>query len=127
VAGWALFQSAHGFYGISGAGAVAAHSQLKKLTSSVDIIIFMASLASDPRNVDSQLDVLRAMTATSTNLQQLSSIEQTQLKDAYLAIENYLIVKEPVREYTAGTIRQYIDQAIPDAAKPQTFWPMVKS
>ncbi len=94
-------------------------------TTSVDIVVCIANLVSNPRNIDSVLDRMRAITARQNQGTQISlSVQDEQtLKQVYLDIEEYLLNKEPVRKFTRESIRAHVAKSLQPSLSPRpTFW-----
>ncbi|HSX02553.1 MAG TPA: hypothetical protein VLI05_04555 [Candidatus Saccharimonadia bacterium] len=75
--------------------------------SVLDVIIFAAALASDPRAIDASLNKVRAITASSS-AGDLSDQDRRTLDSVYNDLETYLAEKEPLRALTRQSIRQRI-------------------
>lgn len=103
IAGLLYIRAAYAFKLINQERAPVAGTQQVSL---VDIIVFEASLASNPARVDSILDTVRVITATGA--QTLSPEQQVALRQVYIKIEQFLVQKEPVRQFTPQTVRQQI-------------------
>lgn len=103
IAGLLYIRAAYAFKLINQERAPAVNAQQVSL---VDIIVFEASLASSPAQIDSILDTVRVITAT--GMQTLSPEQQVQLRQVYATIEQFLVEKEPVRQFTAKAVRQQI-------------------
>ena len=80
----------------------------KKANSTVDIIIFVAGLASQPKEVDPMLDRLRVITARGAQGHALTSDQENDLASIYLQLEDYLTTKDPLRTFTANDIRRRV-------------------
>lgn len=79
-------------------------------SSTVDIVVFVASLASQPRNIDQFLDELRAITAKLPQNGQLSPAQEQQLTAVYRKLEDYLISQDPLRSFTRADIRELVQR-----------------
>lgn len=73
----------------------------------IDRITYLASLVSDPRSVDTTLDKLRIITATSSRI---SSQEVKKLASVQAELENYLIHKERFRSFTKESLHANIER-----------------
>jgi hypothetical protein len=83
-------------------------------TTPVDIIIFLASLASDPKDIDEMLDELRGVTSKLASHQASIAVEdQARLAHLYLALENYLTTNERLRIFTKEDIRFQVEAKYP--------------
>lgn len=89
--------------------------------SSVDIVVYAANLVSQPQQIDNLLETVRSITSNS-NAQALSDDDQSNLQQTYLAIEDYLVNKEPVRTFTKESLRQMIADDLKLTNAPNTFW-----
>lgn len=90
----------------------------------VDVINYMATLASNPQEIDPLLDTLRRITAQLDPRQQkLTKSEESDLAKLYLKLEDYLVTKEPLLHFTVPSLREIITtrfQFAKDTASP--FW-----
>lgn len=73
----------------------------------IDRITYLASLVSDPNNVDATLDGLRLVTAKSS---QPSPQDIETLKSVQAELEDYLVHKERLRSFTEESLRANIEQ-----------------
>ena len=89
--------------------------------NSVDLIVFVAGLASNPEAIATILDPLRIITA-SLSKKQPNEKEQAALADIYLKLENYLITKEPLRSFNQKDLRQMIELQFKDSVNEPAFW-----
>lgn len=89
--------------------------------TSVDIVIFLASFASNPTQVDPYLDTVRNITSSVTS-RKLSEAEQIKLAEVYLRIEDFLVNKEPLRRFNQKDLRQMIDLQFKEAVNEPAFW-----
>jgi hypothetical protein len=90
---------------------------------SVDIIIYTASLVSNQTQIDSQLDVLRAITSKQATGEALSTSDETKLKDLYLKLEEYLVNEEKIRTFDRDSLRHKITQDLRITSDSRSFWP----
>lgn len=74
----------------------------------VDIIMYVASLASSRAAVDNILDGLRVVTARMRPNEQIPDTDKAKLADVYIKLENYLITGEKLRSFTATQIRSQV-------------------
>ncbi|HSX01249.1 MAG TPA: hypothetical protein VLF67_03310 [Candidatus Saccharimonas sp.] len=76
----------------------------------IDIVVFAASQASNPSQINTLLDTLRAITASQAQqgLLHLTPQEEAALRKVYLGIEQYLINQEPLRQFTLQQIRDRV-------------------
>ncbi len=76
----------------------------------IDRIIYVASLATSPHDIDTSLDVVRAITSRIDTSQPLSPSDREQLLAAGKQIEDYLVTSEPLREFTPESLQLQIEQ-----------------
>lgn len=76
--------------------------------SSVDIVMYTASLASNPQAIDGIMDDVRIITAHLEPGQVPGEEDVKQLAKVYQRLEGYLVRDEPLRVYTQETIRSKI-------------------
>lgn len=93
-------------------------------TSSVDIVIYAASLASQPKEIDEILDEVRLVTSRTQKGGSVNAADNEHLLHAYLKVKQYLLAKETVRVFTKDSLRQDIAQKLRLTAQSSgTFWP----
>ncbi len=93
--------------------------------NSVDIILYVAGLASDASKIDPYLDKVRIITASHNTSEQLNDEMRKAFLDAYTHIEDYLIHDERLRNFDAITLRATVVSRFnltPDNSA-NTFWP----
>src|SRR5688500_9457648 len=73
----------------------------------IDRIVYLASLASDPRSVDVTLDKLRIITVKSS---ELSSDDFKTLQAIQSELEDHLVHKERLRSFTKASLRQNVER-----------------
>ncbi|HEX7963140.1 MAG TPA: hypothetical protein VF466_00970 [Candidatus Saccharimonadales bacterium] len=73
----------------------------------IDRVIYLASLASDPRGVDTTLDKLRLLTAKGTKP---SAQDIGELQSIEAELEDYLLHKERLRSFTAESLRANMER-----------------
>lgn len=78
--------------------------------TTVDIITFVAALASQQIKVDPILDQLRDLTADLPADSQISAEQEQKLTTIYLQLEDFLTTKEPLRAYTQASIRELVQK-----------------
>lgn len=67
----------------------------------IDIITYLASLASKPQEIDPTLDGLRSVTAgLGLDQRLLSAADERTLMDVYYRIQHYMVTDEPLRNFT---------------------------
>lgn len=80
----------------------------KAAHSTIDIIIFVAGLASQPKEIDAILDQLRGITSQRTSNAPLSKEHEQLLTEIYLQLEDYLTHKEPLRSFSQAGLRELV-------------------
>jgi len=82
----------------------------------IDCIVYLASLISEPRSVDSVLDKLRLIT---TQAAEPSAQDEQVLRTIQQELEDYLLHKERLRSFTAQSLQTTVDQhlAVDNPAK----------
>src|SRR5688572_32277619 len=78
-------------------------------TSSLDIVVYMAGLASNPKAIDQHLDKVREISAMFTPESGLTTLHEQILTDVYILLEDYLTTKDPLRSFTKQEIRQKVE------------------
>lgn len=73
----------------------------------IDRIVYLASLVSEPHSVDTTLDKLRRITATSS---QQSPQGIKTLESAQAELEDYLVHKERIRSFTEESLRANVER-----------------
>ncbi len=97
-------------------------------TTSVDIVIYAANLASQPKEIDDILDNVRRVTSLMQQGAGATAEDNERLLQAYLKVEEYLLTKETVRLFTKDNLRQDIAQKFRlTAESTNTFWPKLNS
>jgi len=76
----------------------------------VDMIVYIAGLASAPRQLDTILDPMRSVTANLAPGRPLSGKDISQLARVYRDVEQYLTTSEPIRPFSAADIRLMLVQ-----------------
>lgn len=71
----------------------------------LEAVLYLASLASNPLQIDPILDPVRQITArTDFKAEQLSTADQNQLQDTLTGLVTYLTTQEPVRAFTEADL-----------------------
>lgn len=82
---------------------------LQTNASPVEVLIYVASLASNPSQIDTSLDRLREITSKlSGNNAALTPEQEASLAIAYTQIEKYLVTSEPLQSFTRQGLREII-------------------
>lgn len=76
----------------------------------LDVVVFMASLASQPHEIDPMLDVVREISATHPSQKPLTQYEVDQLSGVYHQLEEYLVTKETIRDFTHESLRDLLQE-----------------
>jgi hypothetical protein len=82
----------------------------------VDIVVGAAQIVSQPKEVDAVLDKVRAITAQSAG--PLSAADKQALVGVYLYIEDYLVHKEPLQNFTKEELRDGLPDDFVQALAP---------
>lgn len=93
--------------------AIGETSSLPKTTSRVsilDIVTYIASLASNPTDIDVVLDDVRNITSRIAPGQPLSVGDVKRLQSVYIRIESYLIGSDPLRVFTHDELETIISK-----------------
>lgn len=80
--------------------------------TTIDMVIYAASLVSNSQDIDPLLDKVRSITARLNPGEKPSATETESLMQAYLKIEQYLVVKEAARNYTRNELRARLDSQL---------------
>lgn len=81
------------------------HADLPENATYLDVINYVASLASNPKAIDVTLDKVREITATTTSDSELSPANKATLIQVYLRLETHLTTKEQVLKLTKEELR----------------------
>lgn len=84
-------------------------SPLPAKPSPLDIVIYTASLASNPKQIDVILDPIRIITS-GANTKDFTAEQQASVTNVYLQLEDYLVTKEPLRKFTRDGLRSRLPQ-----------------
>jgi hypothetical protein len=76
----------------------------------IQVVSYVARMASDPSAIDVILDKVREISALQNPKSNLSATEQAKIIAAYREIETYLTTKEPLRRYTVEDIRSLLPE-----------------
>ena len=93
-------------------------------TTSIDIILYVAGMASDSSKIDGYLDSKRLVTA----LQEGNDNDREALYDAYIHIEKYLVDEERLRSFTTKGLRADVTEhfGLDAGNSGETFWPRLQ-
>jgi hypothetical protein len=83
----------------------------RKLTDKelIDTIIYLTSLASETKAIDSDLDTLRTITAQSDIQVGLSAEDRRALQRVISKIKDYLVHRDPLRDFTEASLEQRLN------------------
>lgn len=94
--------------------------------TSLNIITYVASLASNQDAIDGILDGVRQVSATLTPGQVPDDVLQHELAAIYLQLEEYLVHTEDVQDFTVASLRERIETTLGlDPGDRTTFWPLI--
>lgn len=125
LTGWLFLRAGYAFSIIGSSTKVV---QKQQDTSSIDIILYVEGLASNPAEIDPIIDKLRAFTAEVGARRAVTTMEQVRLLKIYRELEDYLVTDEPLRKLSREEIRQAIEHRLNvSASSTKTFWPQVKT
>lgn len=79
-------------------------------TNTLDVVLYLASLVSDPAAIDTTLDKVRSITAQHQASQPYDPQDEAVLKEVQHTIENYLVHNDPVRNFTTEDLQQKIQE-----------------
>lgn len=85
----------------------------------LDVVVYIAGLASRPTEVDPILDPVRELTARLAPDEPLTEAHEDTLCVVYLNLERYLTTKEPLRTFTRQELRNHLGTAL--AGRLQQF------
>ncbi len=103
----------------------AKHESKSQPSSSIDVIMSLAQLASNPRSIGPALDGLRVLTASldpNEAVHSLSGAQQATTADIYQQLESFLVNQEPIRKFTRQQLRQMVDIRFRDSVQEPVFW-----
>lgn len=100
---------------------VAAHA------TPIDVIVYIAGLASVPHDIDPMLDILRGVTATLKEGQPLPQAQELRLAGLYGQLEAFLVEHEPLRAFTRSQLREDVRTRFQfDVQGSSPFWKFFK-
>jgi hypothetical protein len=99
------------------------HSAAQSTGSPVEVITYVASLASNPKEIDPILDGLRTITAKISPGQELSPADQSGLAKVYTELSDYLAKDDPLRTVSQKALREKVTGKFPDSSsRYPAFW-----
>ncbi|HEX7963986.1 MAG TPA: hypothetical protein VF466_05370 [Candidatus Saccharimonadales bacterium] len=93
-----------------------------KRQSPIDIVIYLASMASDPRAIDPILDTVRNVTSRLRPNETPAPADLQQLARAYNQLEAYLVKDEPLRSYDKAGLDGKILQKFQLGGSVEAYW-----
>jgi hypothetical protein len=102
-----------------------AAGEVDKTYSPIDVVTYLADLASNPKEADNAMDDLRMLTAQVKSRTELSDEEQLALAAIFISIKKYLISQEKLRVYTDEGLTAAISgryDVTANTNKYTTFW-----
>jgi hypothetical protein len=95
--------------------------------SPVNVVTYVAGIASRPAEIDPILDKLRLITSTSSKSGQLAAGQEKLLADIYIEIENYLIKHEVLQKIDMKRLRSMVRNRFAfDVSTKSPFWSLFK-
>jgi hypothetical protein len=102
---------------------VTAPTEVASSGSPLDVVVYMASLATNRHEINTILDTVRSVSANLAQDGTLKPQHERDLAKAYLDLETYLIEKESLREFTREGLRDTIAHRYPHAPDQNAaFW-----
>jgi hypothetical protein len=94
--------------------------------TSLNIITYVASLASNQAAIDDILDGVRQISATLVPGEVPDEVMQHELAAIYLQLEEYLIDAEKLQDFSTKTLRARVEATLGlSPTDPTTFWPLI--
>ncbi|HSE61377.1 MAG TPA: hypothetical protein VLA88_03715 [Candidatus Saccharimonadales bacterium] len=90
--------------------------------TAVDVITYLASLASNPREIDPILDRLREVTVRQGKNTTLTEADQAALAEVFQQLLRYLVEREPLRAFTREEILAKVHGQFKPAPTETVFW-----
>lgn len=104
------------FFGSEASGAV-------QNPSPIDVVVFLASLASKPEAIDPLLENVRRISSMQAPGAELSEQDQIALAEDFKKLEQYLIQNEPVRAFSKEELAKKIgNQFTRSGGTNAVFW-----
>lgn len=82
-------------------------------TSALEVITYLASLASSPQDIEPILEDLRELTAKAEPGKPLTQSAQMILARMYTELETHLVEKERLRQFSRESVRARITERFP--------------
>jgi hypothetical protein len=106
--------------------ALADRSDTRATATSVDVVVFLAGLASDPQMISPILDDLRQITARLGAHERPDGKSQAMLSSIFLRLEDRLIHGEELRAYSPEDLHQMIEVKFKASVNEPQFWQGIK-
>lgn len=120
-----LLLAGYSFAAIGRPKAVASQAR----ATSIDILLYTASKASDLTKIDPYLEDMRLITSQMRIHpdQPLTPQEQQRLLDVYTKVEDFLVNQDTLRTFDKSSLRTEIERHFAlDQSDNSTFWPMIR-
>lgn len=88
----------------------------------IDEVIYLASLVSNPRAIDSWMDTVRMVTATLPPSGEPEERQKAELLDLKHKLENYLLNQESVRVFTPESLELQLENYISGGTTKRAIW-----
>jgi hypothetical protein len=109
-------------------GDVRTPARMAYQATSLNIITYTASLATNQSAIDEILDGARTISASMAPGALPNEVAQRQLANVYLQLEKYLISQKELQEFTKESLRRRIAQALRlGPGNHSTFWPLIQN
>ncbi len=93
--------------------------------SLVDIVVYLASLVSDPQVIAPRMDTVRVVTAELSPSGQLTQKQISALNDVKREIEKYLLTQDPVRVFTPESLEIQLENYISGGTGKRAMWQLL--
>lgn len=97
-----------------------------KTLRSFDIITLMATFASNPSQLAPVLDEFRVLTAKLDENTKLDEKQQLKMAQIYKNVEDFLVNKEPAREFSADGLRELVEIRFKGTVNEPAFWQAIQ-
>ena len=88
-------------------------TEVKHEGTLLDVIAYLASLASNPQDIDPILDTMRVVSSRLKPGEVLSHSDEIELGKVYKDIEHYLTEKDPLRTFNTDEIHRRVQARFP--------------
>lgn len=79
--------------------------EAKLVTNPIDMVVYASGLVSNIGDIDPFLDKMRIITSQLGPDQEPTPADRRELLEIYIAVEEYLVTKEPLRQFTKEQVR----------------------